>query len=161
MKTKPTNVMMIDVGGQIVELTFTHYRLLYCADSASLPELLGGLKTYGFPENVEWPALPLREARKGLLQLVQIGYIDVLARGGAVLSRATAAQVLKRDAPWQNLPLDSPDYFEVWANEEGAEVFKALKTRFGDVGVIGKVSKEVDEKGRKGRQPRKSGRRRK
>src|SRR5512133_104865 len=39
-----------------MELTFTHYRLLRCADSASLPELLSSVRTYGFPQDVEWPA---------------------------------------------------------------------------------------------------------
>src|SRR2546425_5086087 len=84
-----------------MELTFTHYRLLWCADSASLPELLSSVRTSGLPQDFEWPALPLREARKGLLELVQAGYIDVIGDAGAVLSSAKAAQVLKRDAPWQ------------------------------------------------------------
>ena len=47
-----------------MELTFTH-RILYCADSSNLPELLMGMESMSFPEgDLKWPPLPLRDARR-------------------------------------------------------------------------------------------------
>src|SRR5205814_8083913 len=67
------------------EPTFTHYKLLFCADSSNLNELRSGLKTHGFPQDYDWPATPLREAKRALRELIEAGLIEVYAEVGVPL----------------------------------------------------------------------------
>ena len=145
-------------GDEKLKFTFTHYRLLYQADSSNLNELLLGMKMYGFPKDREWPPLPLREARKALLELIEAGCVDLYVDVQKTMRRAEALEVLKRDEPWKTLDFDSPDYYEVGITDEGWRVFEELKPKFGDVGVIGKTSQPEEASKRRSRT---SGRRRK
>jgi hypothetical protein len=118
-----------------MELTFTHYRILDEADSSNFAELLMPTKSIGFPEgDLDWPALPLREARAALLDLVDAGYVDVLGDAGRTLSKAESVQAINNDAAWVDKMPDTPDYFEIGITDEGAAAFKRVQPQYRTVG---------------------------
>src|SRR5581483_7765951 len=88
------------------EPSFTHFRLLLSADSASLDELLMRCRGTGPKGIYEWPALPLRDARRALIELVEAELVDVFGGGGVFsddcekLTKADAIAVLQRDEIW-------------------------------------------------------------
>jgi hypothetical protein len=120
-----------------VDLSFTHYRILYEADSSSLPELLTSTKSYGSPDgDFEWPPLSVQEARQVLVDLIAAGYVDVLGESGRTLSKAEATEAIRSDPPWINTTPDTPDYYEIGITDEGTEVFKLIHPQFRTVGLI-------------------------
>src|SRR5262245_9916375 len=120
------------------EPTFTHYRLLYQADSACLPELLDGYRSYGFADDYEWAPLSLREARSALVDLVDAGLIDVFSAGAEPLSKSKALVALKDDASWKTGDPHAPDYYEIKLNEDGFTALEALRPKFRHIGLIEK-----------------------
>ena len=80
--------------------TRTHFRLLFDAyDSSNLPELL--FETKGPADKTihpgDWPALPLRDAKRALLDLVSAGYVVLI--GERELPKEEALRLVNSDAP--------------------------------------------------------------
>ena len=122
-----------------MDLTFSHYRVLFQADSSNLPELLMGMESMGFPEgDLKWPPLPLRDARRALRDLVEAGYVDVLGDEGRTLSKAAAREAINNEAAWQNKMPDTPDYFEIGITDEGAKAFREMQPQYRTVGRVAK-----------------------
>lgn len=119
-----------------MELTFTHYRILFDADSSNLPELLMSMKSSGSAEDFEWPALSLGEAREALLDLIRAGYVDLLGDKDKPLRKGEAIQALNNDAAWANNMPDTPEYFEIGITDKGAEAFERISPKFRKVGRL-------------------------
>ena len=118
------------------EPTFTHYKLLFCADSSNLNELRSGLKTHGFPQDYDWPATPLREAKRALRELIEAGLIEVYAEVGVPLSQQDALAAIEPDSAWEPKLPDAPDHYEVYFTDTGVTALQALKPKFGHVGLV-------------------------
>ena len=104
--------------------TRAHFRLLFDAyDSSNLPELL--FETKGPADKTihpgDWPALPLRDAKRALLDLVSAGYVVLI--GERELPREEALRVVNSDAPWENQFPDTPNYYEVSITDQGRTAY--------------------------------------
>jgi len=94
------------------EPTFTHYQMLFCAESATFLELRSGLRTHGFPEDYDWPAIPLREAKRSFLELFDAGLVEILGEQAQPLSQAKARSEITRDGTSEPKFPDAQDYYE-------------------------------------------------
>jgi hypothetical protein len=118
------------------EPTFTHYQMLFCAESATFLELRSGLRTHGFPEDYDWPAIPLREAKRSFLELFDAGFVEILGEQAQPLSQAKARSEITRDGTSEPKFPDAQDYYEVALTDIGVTALRALRPRFRDIGLV-------------------------
>jgi hypothetical protein len=78
----------------------------------------------------------LSAKRDAFLELVDAGFVDIFDKDGTPLPNAKARRVLDKDAPWAENNPDSPNYFEVWGSDRGAEVLHAFELELGHVGAV-------------------------
>jgi hypothetical protein len=114
-----------------MELTFSQFRILFeSLDGSHLPQLpLASRSSGARGEDWDWPAIPVDEARRSLLELLSQKCVEIYDAAGARLSAADATRAIHDDSSWR-YPISDENLYTVGVTDEGLRAYDINLTRF-------------------------------
>lgn len=121
-----------------MELTFTQFRIVYeSLEESGLPELLLASRSHGAQGgDIDWPPIPLAEARRAMLDLLAQKYVVLYDDSGKRVSPDEVVRIIDDDKSWR-YPIPEGDYYKVGVTEEGERAYELHLPRFGPHGTAG------------------------